>query len=269
MPRRKYDGPNRFGTLSPSGEHGRKLYVRIAESISDTLMAGRYARGERLPAERDLAQHFGVSRPTIREALLALEVQGLLELRKSTGITVTLNGPRDTFVPDSDAGALQLLQSRRLFEGEVAALAALNATDRSIAELAQAMHRLNQGGEDDVAAPFRDFHILVARICANNVTIACIANLWSPHRGDPHLYMLLNLAARLGEDAWRKSHKPLFETIAARDPHAARSAMNVVSDQAIVHLRHAVKRMALENRAMVTTGNERPLNGRSSMGAAL
>lgn len=256
MARRKYDGPNRFGTLSPSGEPGRKLYVRIAESISDTLMAGSYARGERLPAERDLALHFGVSRPTIREALLALEVQGLLELRKSTGITVTLNGARDTFVPDSDAGALQLLQSRRLFEGEVAALAALNATDRSVAELAQALHRLDQGVEDDAEAPFRDIHILVARICANNVTIACIANLWSPHRGDPHLYTLLNRAARLGHDGWRKSHDHLFEMIAARDPHAARSAMNSVSDQAIVHLRSAVKRMALESQAMRPTAGE-------------
>ncbi len=256
MARRKYDGPNRFGTLSPTGEHGRKLYVRIAESISDTLMAGRYARGERLPAERDLAQHFGVSRPTIREALLALEVQGLLELRKSTGITVTLNGPRDSLVPDSDAGAQQLLQSRRLFEGEVAALAALNATDRSIAELAQALHRLSQGGEDDAEAPFRDFHIRVARICANNVTIACIANLWSPHRGDPHLYTLLNQAARLGHDAWAKSHEKLFETIAARDPHAARGAMNAVSDQAIVHLRYAVKRMALERQTLTPAAAE-------------
>ncbi len=256
MPRRKYDGPNRFGTLSPSGARNRKLYVRIAESISDTLMAGQYARGERLPAERDLAQHFGVSRPTIREALLALEVQGLLELRKSTGITVTLNGPRDTFVPDSDAGALQLLQSRRLFEGEVAALAALNATNQSVAELAQTLQRLSLGGEDDAEAPFRDIHIRVARICANNVTIACIANLWSPHRGDPHLYTLLNRAARLGHDTWRKSHGHLFETIAAHDPHAARSAMNSISDQAIVHLRQATRLLALESQTMRTPGAE-------------
>ena len=263
MARRKYDGPNRFGTLSPTGEPGRKLYVRIAESISDTLMAGRYARGERLPAERDLAQHFGVSRPTIREALLALEVQGLLELRKSTGITVTLNGQRDTFVPDSDAGALQLLQSRRLFEGEVAALAALNATDRSIAELAHAVHRLRHEGEDDAEAPFRDIHILVARICANNVTIACIANLWSPHRGDPHLYTLLNRAARLGHDAWRKGHDQLLATITARDPHAARHAMNAVSDQAIGHLRQATRQMALESQAMIpATAQWQPLAAR-------
>jgi len=253
MPRRKYDGPNRFGAFSPAGGGDRKLYVRIAEQISNTLMAGRYARGDRLPAERDLATHFGVSRPTMREALLALEVQGLLELRKSTGITVTLNGPRGAFVADSDAGALDLMKARRLFEGEVAALAALNATDESLAELGDALHGLSAQVDDDAETPFRTFHVRAARMCANNVTIACIINLWAPHRGDPRLHALLDRAARIGHDTWRMHHEGIFAAISVRSPQAARSAMNAFSDLAIGHLGQAVQAIAFESRG--------PLNG--------
>ena len=254
MPRRKFDGPNRFGDLSASGDRNRKLYVRIAEQMSDTLMKGSYARGDRLPAERDLAQHFGVSRPTMREALLALEVQGLLELRKSTGITVTLNGPRATFVPDSDTGALDLMKARRLFEGEVAALAALNVTDEGIAELAQALHGLAAQTDGDAEAPFRTFHVLASHICANNVTVTCIHNLWASHRGDPRLYALLDRAARIGRDTWLLQHERIFAAIAARDPNAARSAMNAFSDQAIGHLRQAIQAIAFESQALVVPG---------------
>ncbi len=249
MPRRKHEGPNRFSPLGVSGAHGRKLYVRIAESISETLMAGRYGPGDRLPAERDLAQHFGVSRPTMREALLALEVQGLVELRRSTGITVTRKGPRDAIVSDCDAGALALLQSRRLFEGEVAALAAVNAAESSVAELARALRALRALDRplgDDAEAPFRAFHGRVAQLCANNVTTACVSNLWPAPGVDVHLHGWLNAAARRDPDAWAASHEPVFAAIAARDPHAARNAMNSFGDLAIAHLRQAIQAAAIE-----------------------
>ena len=240
MPRRKHEEPNRFAPFAQADAPGRKLYLRIAESISDTLMAGGYSPGDRLPAERDLAQHFGVSRPTMREALLALEVQGLVELRRSAGITVT-RSPHGAMVPDSDAGALALLQSRRLFEGEVAALAAINATEVSLADLAQALRALAAPPGEDAEAPFRAFHIQVADICANNLTRACIAGLWSAHRGDPHLYLRFNAIARLQPAAWATRHEAIFTAIAARDPHAARAAMNAFSDQAIAALHEVVE----------------------------
>ena len=241
MPRRKHEGPNRFAPLSPSSAPARKLYIRIAEHISHTLLAGCYSPGDRLPAERDLARHFGVSRPTMREALLALEVQGLVELRRSAGITVTLKGPPGAIVPDTEAGAMALLQARRLFEGEVAALAAINATDAGVAELAQALRGLSARPGDDAEAPFRAFHVRVARLCANNVTIACIANLWSTHRGDPHLHGWLDLTARRHFRAWATAHKPVFDAVAASDPNAARAAMNAFSDLTALHLRQAVE----------------------------
>jgi GntR family transcriptional repressor for pyruvate dehydrogenase complex len=264
MPRRKYDGPNRFGGLPPSGERGRKLYVRIAETIGDTLLAGGYSIGDRLPAERDLAQHFGVSRPTMREALLALEVQGLVELRRRTGITVTLNGPRSGFVSDSDKGALDLLQSRRLFEGEVAAAAAINITEASLAELTEALRQLTALPDDDAEAPFRAFHVLLARICANNVITACIENLWSPHHGDPNLRARLDAATRLGRDTWVHTHRQLFEAIGAHGPHAARAAMNTFNDLAIGHLRQVMAAAPLEQPAGLARGEWRAKQVRSS-----
>ncbi len=258
MPRKKYDGPNRFGAMSPSGERNRKLYVRIAESISDTLLAGCYARGERLPAERDLAQHFGVSRPTMREALLALEVQGLVELRKSTGITVTLNNPRESLVADSDKGALDLLQARRLFEGEVAAAAAVNASEAGLAELAQALRHLTAVPDEDAEAPFRAFHVQLARLCANNVTRVCVDNLWAPHRASSQVHARLDAAARLGHDTWVHTHRQLFDAVAAHDPRAARAAMSLFGDLATGHLRQAMTLAGLERRHLATAAPRRP-----------
>ena len=65
-----------------------RLYRQIAERVRVLIAQGRFASGERLPAERDLALQLGVSRPSVREALIALEVEGLIEVRTGSGIYV-------------------------------------------------------------------------------------------------------------------------------------------------------------------------------------
>ena len=66
-----------------------KLYRRIADSIADAIEGGQYKLGDRLPTERELAEQFGVSRPTLREAMIALEMLGMIEARHGLGIYVT------------------------------------------------------------------------------------------------------------------------------------------------------------------------------------
>ncbi|MFX7784715.1 FCD domain-containing protein, partial [Acinetobacter baumannii] len=73
--------------------------------------------------------------PTIREALIALEVTGLVRSRHGSGIFVVDNPPNDTLMLSLDIGAFELTEARRLFEGETAALAAVSISDEDIARL--------------------------------------------------------------------------------------------------------------------------------------
>src|ERR1700680_1758499 len=113
----------------------RKLYQQVASTIMKSITSGKYKPGERLPSERDLAAAFKVSRPTIREAMIALEIRGLAETRHGSGIYVTEQAPAQEGAGDLDIGAFELTEARRLFEGEAAALAATTITDEQLDEL--------------------------------------------------------------------------------------------------------------------------------------
>src|SRR5881409_3745562 len=103
-----------------------RLYRQIAEQLRGLIAQGEFATGTRLPAERDLAKQLGVSRPSVREALIALEVEGWVEVRTGSGVYV-LDRPRSTRarkVPAAEWGPLELIRARRVIEGEIALVAA-------------------------------------------------------------------------------------------------------------------------------------------------
>jgi GntR family transcriptional repressor for pyruvate dehydrogenase complex len=101
----------------------RRLYLQNAHQVRSLIAAGEFRHGSRLPAERELAKRFGVSRPTLREALIALEVEGHVDVRSGSGIVVTTpNGAATDCL--GDEGPLETLRARILIEGEIAAEAA-------------------------------------------------------------------------------------------------------------------------------------------------
>src|SRR5664279_116313 len=122
--------PMPFQSIEP-----RRLYRQIADQIRTLIRSGEFPAGSRLPPERDLAKQLGVSRPSVREALIALEVEGLVEVRIGSGIYV-LGPSRRVAVPgaaandggsEATAGPFELLRARYVVEGECAALAAKSA----------------------------------------------------------------------------------------------------------------------------------------------
>ena len=111
-------------TLEP-----QRLYRQIAEQLRELIGKGEFAVGARIPAERDLARQLGVSRPSVREALIALEVEGWVEVRTGSGVYV-LDRSQRTPPPANGAagiewGPLEIIRARRMVEGETAATAAL------------------------------------------------------------------------------------------------------------------------------------------------
>ena len=108
----------------------QRLYRQIADQLRALLIKGEFAPGTRLPAERDLAVQLGVSRPSVREALIALEVSGWVEVRVGSGVYALYRSQQQAspfaqaLVPASDAewGPLELIRARRVIEGETAAM---------------------------------------------------------------------------------------------------------------------------------------------------
>jgi len=225
-----------------------KLYRRIADTVADAIEAGQYKLGDRLPTERELAEQFGVSRPTLREAMIALEMLGMIEARHGLGIYVTGNvrPAAPTSEIDFEIGAFELIEARRLFEGEAAALAAASIDDAQLAQLEALMVRMHD--EDEIAGEDadREFHMIIARSTGNGAIIATIENLWDWRNRSPLARNILARARGMGLEPRIQEHRRVFEALKARDPHAARQAMRDHLERVIDHLLHATETEAVQ-----------------------
>jgi len=130
-----------------------RLYQRISNLLIERIRSGHFSSGQPLPSERDLAKQMGVSRSSVREALIVLEISGWVEIRTGNGVFVNQNLPSDNESRRDDAGVEELLQAREIIEGEIAALAAQNATDEQRDELAQIMVDMERETADNVEFP--------------------------------------------------------------------------------------------------------------------
>lgn len=205
----------------------RKLYRQVADSIMASIKTGDYKPGSRLPSERDLATAYKVSRPTVREAMIALEIRGLVESRHGSGIYITEHPPAQMGADDLDIGAFELTEARRLFEGEAAALAATTITDEQLAELETIIaemikenHRKQTGEMAD-----RRFHVAIARATRNTAITTVIENLWDIRYKSPLCRHMLERARSAGVQPRISEHRRILAALKKHDPKAARAAM--------------------------------------------
>ena len=205
----------------------RRLYRQIADQIAQLIASGEFRPGERLPAERELASSLGVSRASVREAIISLEMGGLVEVRVGTGIFVTAPLAQGTTAGDGGPGPFELLQARRLVEGEIAALAASKASRDDLESLRECVMRM-EANVDDFAvreASDREFHLRIAKATGNGSLELVVEGLWNQRaelwgRMQRHFHTA-DLAHKTIRD-----HAAILEAIAARDPSGARAAMH-------------------------------------------
>ncbi|HEY6334993.1 MAG TPA: FadR/GntR family transcriptional regulator [Alphaproteobacteria bacterium] len=209
----------------------QRLYQQAAGQIRALIRAGEYAPGARLPPERELAKRLGVSRPTVREAMIALEIAGMIEIRAGAGIFVSDKSTRGSraLLPALDAGPspFDLLEARRLLECESVERAARFASDDDLASIEDALAEMevelakgNDGRDAD-----RLFHARIARAAGNSVFVALVDGLWEGMSA-PLFHNLSNLT-RLSEQGRMtvRDHRAILHCLIRRDPAGARAAM--------------------------------------------
>jgi DNA-binding FadR family transcriptional regulator len=218
----------------------RRLYRQIADQIRTLIGSGEFTPGSRLPPERDLARQLGVSRPSVREALIALEVEGLVEVRIGSGIYVRPpDGAETANAPEAAAGPFELLRARYVIESECAALAAKSAKRgqlQAIEDALDEMDREMEAGRQPLPSD-RLFHLRIAEATGNGALVHVIKLLWDERTGE--LFQRLEHHYDSPE-LWRTAvneHRAVLKSIAARDPNGAREAMQR-------HLNQAYKRFS-------------------------
>ncbi|CAG9000233.1 MAG: HTH-type transcriptional regulator LutR [Candidatus Celerinatantimonas neptuna] len=209
----------------------KRLYQSIAAELKAQICSGYYQVGDRLPAERLIAETMEVSRTVVREAIIMLEVEGLVEVRKGSGIHVIAEDVAHTvpMPPYQDAlltaGPFELLQARQLLESNIAEFAATQVTKQDIMELSRI---LEQGRKEDRA---RDsewdklFHIQVAKATQNSVLVIVIEQLWVHRDQNPYWLKLHSHIDAQAIESWSLDHDDILRALIRKDPQAAKLAM--------------------------------------------
>lgn len=232
---------------TPPVRPGDRLYQDLARSLIAELAAGTYPVGSRLPAERELAQQFDVSRPTVREAIIALEVQGLVEVRVGSGAYVLrLPGKEDN--PGFNISAFELTEARLLFEGEAAALAAAQISDAELAEIEALIVEIGRENQDPQGTDKADraFHLAIARATRNNAVIEAIEQLWRLRDSSPEAALLHEKARSAHIKPVVAEHSAVLAALRQRDPEAARAAMRTHLAAVLDSLLFATEEKAVE-----------------------
>ena len=206
----------------------KRLYRQIAEQLRGMITNGEYAQGTRLPPERDLAAQLGVSRPSVREALIALEVEGYVDIRIGSGIYARKPETLGVGVAlTHEEGPLELTRARAVVEPEIAAQAARTikrAQLDGIRAAIELMERDAAEGRIPIVGD-RQFHLRIAEATGNAVLVSVVGQMFDG-RSNPLFVKLADYfenpkswAAAIAE------HRAVLDALAARDPDAAREAM--------------------------------------------
>ncbi|MEM1380894.1 MAG: FadR/GntR family transcriptional regulator [Pseudomonadota bacterium] len=203
----------------------RRLYTNIVDRINALIDSGEFKPGSRLPAERDLASTFGVSRVTIREAQIALQAQGRIEVKSGSGARV-LHPRQGHDLPA--ANAYELTQARSLFEGEAAGLAALTISEAELTELDGYLEVMAADTSDSRAIgddADRAFHACIANASGNAVIADMIERLWCIRTEVKAISDAYAAICGTTPDVRLQEHADIVAALRAKDPERARTAM--------------------------------------------
>jgi len=207
-----------------------RLYEQIVQQVERSILKGQLKPGDQLPAERDLAQSFGVSRTAVREAVNALREKGLVEAYTGRGTFVT-NGTSQSIRHSlnlitkisQDDGSLHLAELRRILEPEIAALAAPRIDEQLLSTMREAVATMDGGlhNRGKYIEADLDFHLALAEAADNPLILALIDSIVELLREQRSSIFDVKGGPQRGQF----HHKRILKAVETRDPEAARKAM--------------------------------------------
>lgn len=206
----------------------QRLYRKVMERMLQLIESGEFPAGGRLPPERELAERLNVSRPTIREAIIALEALDRVQVKTGSGIYVLDYQARSGSGIDH-ISPFELTESRALIEGEAAALAANLITAEELAELEASLHEMaRENDEGDLASGDADkkFHQIISQATRNSMLVSIIEHMWHVRNNAPLVFHAYKAICEQDGARRVEEHREIYEALANRDASAARSAMH-------------------------------------------
>lgn len=206
----------------------RRLYQHIADQIRALLLNGNFPVGSRLPPERDLAQQLGVSRPSLREALIALEIAGSVEIRMGSGVYVCSTSgraPKPTIALGESPS--EIMQARAAIEGAAVLMACAQVTPDKLARLSLCLEAMRQDVSQGRAPLENDraFHLCLAEMSGNSVLVRLVAELFD----ERHSPISTQLSGHFETPAtWQNAiieHETICQAMNDRNPLAAELAV--------------------------------------------
>ena len=228
---------------------GGRLYKRVADDLRAAILSGRDPAGRRLPAERELAEMFSVSRPTIREAIIALELQHLVEVRVGAGVFVLeASAAERGSGPELTIGPFELTEARKIIESETAALAATLIDDEQLDRLDKIIDRMEEENRLEIQGENADrqFHLGIAEATGNSALVAVIDDLWRRRETSPMVVNTMEKARSKGIKPVADDHRRILAALRKRNPAAARAAMQDHLTRVIDTLLKATESEAIE-----------------------
>jgi DNA-binding FadR family transcriptional regulator len=198
------------------------------DKIKEMIVSGALGPGDRLPKEADLAERLGLSRNSLREAVKALSIIKVLDVRQGDGTYVTSLSPdllleSLSFIVDfhRDDTVLQFLEVRRILEPAATALASRRMTDEEVAKLQRVLDELGSSPSvEALVANDLEFHRAIAAGSGNAALCSLIDGLSGP---TTRARIWRGLTQEGAVDNTREQHQAIVDAIAAREPELARS----------------------------------------------
>ncbi|CAM3438836.1 GntR family transcriptional regulator [Rouxiella silvae] len=216
-----------------------RLYRQISNLLIGYINGGQFLPGQMIPSERDLAKQLGVSRSSIREALIALEITGWVEIRTGNGVYVSNPLPSQHSGAVEEEFSLQsLIKARQIYECTTAELAALNGTDDQREKLAEINRELTQLSINNrvFLAEDKRFHLQISEMTGNEVLRDMMEYLWNKRESARFVRLESHYAETDFPLQMNADHQAITDAILARDPVGAKKAMQS-------HLQHVYDRL--------------------------
>jgi GntR family transcriptional repressor for pyruvate dehydrogenase complex len=216
-----------------------RLYEQIVQQVEESILKGQLKPGDQLPAERDLAQRFGVSRTAVREAVKTLREKGLVEAYSGRGTFVT-NGTSNAIRQSLDLmirinqqeGSANLAELRMVLEPEIAGLAASRIEDQLLSTMREAVALMDRNLHDPDAyvEADLDFHLALAEAVGNPLILSLL---------DSIVILLREQRSRIfnvdgGPERGQFHHKRILAAVEKRNPESAREAMRAHLQQVLL-----------------------------------